>query len=321
MIKIKITINKNIFKKGLIAPVSLIVIFTTFFIYSVSRAAITCTVTSSACDTPGDVVVLRMSDTSNAHAELPSHSTEAYKHHKVCCNNVAGLGNDCTAGTHELIGTLSGATNAHFEDSLHTVYNSANDICLSITSGTVSVSTSTDCGTNATLFSFSGTSGTNAHVGNSVAYATKVCATAAAAVVSVTLDRETFAYGNVPNNTASSTLNLWSGAGIVATNNGNVIENFDIYGANSTGSGGGWILAANTTGNNYMHQFCVDTGANCDSPPTGYTGNELTASPVPLKANVAAAGTVAFQLQITTPTTPTDVSQQSAIVTIQATAP
>lgn len=138
------------------------------------------------------------------------------------------------------------------------------------------------------------------------------------AVVSVTLDRENFAYGKVPNNTASSTLSLWSGAGITATN-GDVVANFHIYGANSSGSGSGWTLAADNTGNNYMHKFCDDTELDCSSPLTNYTA--LTTSPVLLEASVAISGTVAFQLQITTPVAPTDVSMQSAVVTVQASEP
>ncbi len=146
-----------------------------------------------------------------------------------------------------------------------------------------------------------------------------VTATVTVSYASVSLNQDSFAYGTMNTNTASSTLALWGGVGITATNGGSTSD-LDIYGANTTGSGTGWTLAGNTTGNNYMHQFCNDTDNVCDSPPTGYTGHELTTSPVPLKAGVAAAGTVAFQLRITTPTTPTDVSQQSAVVTIQASA-
>lgn len=138
------------------------------------------------------------------------------------------------------------------------------------------------------------------------------------AVVSISLDVGNFDYGKVPNDTASSTLSLWAGAGITATN-GDIIANFDIYSADSTGSGGGWTLAADSAGNNYIHKFCNDTDNDCVSPPSNYT--VLTTSPQTLKTSVAVSGTVVFQLQITTPTTPTDVSQQSSVVTIQASEP
>ncbi|MDP3042859.1 MAG: hypothetical protein Q8N21_00425 [bacterium] len=151
------------------------------------------------------------------------------------------------------------------------------------------------------------------------AYSSGTITINAAAVVSVTLDRENFPYGSMANNTASSTLSLWSGAGIIATNGG-AIADFYIYGANSSGTGGGWILSnIDNSGNNYMHKFCDDTESVCTGPPTNYTA--LTTSPALLEANVAAAGTRAFQLQLTTPTAPTDFSAQSAVVTVQASAP
>lgn len=135
---------------------------------------------------------------------------------------------------------------------------------------------------------------------------------------SVTLDNSSFSYGTMSANTASSTLSLWSGAGITATNGGSVSD-FDIYGADTTSSGGsGWTLAADSTGNNYIHRFCNDSDNDCSAPITNYTA--MTTNPQELKAAVPNAGTVSFQLQITTPTTPTDVNEQSAVVTIQASA-
>lgn len=140
-----------------------------------------------------------------------------------------------------------------------------------------------------------------------------VTATVTVLYSSVSLDQETFAYGSMNNNTASSTLTLWGGVGITATNNGGTSQ-FDIYGADTAG----WTLAANTTGDNYIHQFCNDTADDCASPPTSYTA--LTTSPQTLDASVANLETVSFQLRITTPTTPTDFTEQSAAVTVQATA-
>lgn len=309
-IEVIITVKKD---KGLL--VFLLLIFATtagLFFADQVRAALTCSVASSCVD----VTLLKMYATGNSHAGLPASS--AYTNLVCCSDAVAGLSNNCS-GTFAPVGTLSGANNAHYEDWLKTNYSSANDFCLSVTSGTITVSTSTDCGTNATLFSMSGTSGTNAHVGTSTAYSTKVCAsTTAPAVVSVTLDQETFSYGAMNNNTASSTLTLWGGAGITATN-GDAIADFYVYGANSTGSGGGWTLADNTIGNNYIHKFCNDTDYDCTTPPANYTA--LTTSPALVKSTVTPSGTMVFQLQITTPTTPTDVSAQNAVVTIQASAP
>lgn len=144
-----------------------------------------------------------------------------------------------------------------------------------------------------------------------------VTATVTVLYSSISLDQTTFSYGSMNSNTASSTLVLFGGLGITATNNGGTSQ-FDIYGANSTGSGSGWTLASDNTGNNYTHKFCNDTDNDCATPPTNYTA--LTTSPQTLDASVANSATVNFQLEITTPTTPTDFSQQSAVVTVQATA-
>lgn len=144
-----------------------------------------------------------------------------------------------------------------------------------------------------------------------------VTATVSVTYASVTIDNTSFSYGTIPAGTASSTLALWSGLGIKATNGGSTSD-FDIYSANTSGTGTGWTLASVSTGNNYIHRFCNDTDLDCSVVPTNYTA--MATSTAPLQAAVPNAGVVAFQLQITTPATPTDVSQQSAVVTVQASA-
>ena len=66
-----------------------------------------------------------------------------------------------------------------------------------------------------------------------------VTATVTVQYAAVSLNQSSFSYGSMSTNTASSTVNLWAGAGITATNDGSTAQ-FDIYGANSTGSGAGW---------------------------------------------------------------------------------
>jgi len=141
-----------------------------------------------------------------------------------------------------------------------------------------------------------------------------------AAVYSITLDQANFAYGNMPDNTASSTLTLWSEAGIIATN-GDAIANFYIYGANTAGDV--WILdTATSTANHYTHKFCNETDNNClASGPYGASFTALTTSPVLLKGSVAPAGQVAFQLSMHPPNPSSVYSTQSAVVTVQASAP
>jgi len=120
-----------------------------------------------------------------------------------------------------------------------------------------------------------------------------------AAVYSITLDQANFAYGNMPDNTASSTLTLWSEAGIIATN-GDAIADFYIYGANTAN----WTLAAATsTPDYYTHKFCNETDNDCAlSGPYGASFTALTTSPgTLLKGSVAPSGQVAFQLSMHTP--------------------
>lgn len=130
--------------------------------------------------------------------------------------------------------------------------------------------------------------------------------------VSVILDVNSFDYGIIPDNTSSSTLTLFSGAGITATNNGNVTENFTIYGADTTD----WTLSTTNGVDIYTHEFCNDTDNDCSNPPTNYS--LLTSTPQSLKTGIPASSAVSFQLRITTPTDTSIYTPQSAVVTIQA---
>jgi hypothetical protein len=132
--------------------------------------------------------------------------------------------------------------------------------------------------------------------------------------ISISLNQSSFAYGTMASNTASSTLGLWAGAGITATNDGNVSETFDIYGANTAN----WTLAGTAASDQYIHKYCNDTTNDCTTPPTNYTA--LTTSPAAVWTGVATSGTRVFQLQITTPNPSTVFTQQSAGVTVQASA-
>src|SRR3989344_5385258 len=91
--------------------------------------------------------------------------------------------------------------------------------------------------------------------------------------VSVTVDPVNFAYGNVGQNTASTTLTLFGGNGVIIENTGNVNVDIDIFSANTAD----WTLTGSTGSNQYVHQFCNDTADDCSSPPTNYTA--LTTSP------------------------------------------
>ena len=79
-----------------------------------------------------------------------------------------------------------------------------------------------------------------------------VTATVTVQNISMTLSQTSFDYGTMPSNTASSTLSLFGGTGIVATNNGNVNEDFDINGVDTAD----WTLAGTVGSDAYIHQFC-----------------------------------------------------------------
>lgn len=98
-----------------------------FLIIRSVYAALTCSVTT-VCNSP-NVVIFRMSNTTNAHAELPSQSNYSQL---VCCSGVTGLGNSCS-GTYAVAAKLSGTTNAHVQQ--NTYANYANNACISVPSG------------------------------------------------------------------------------------------------------------------------------------------------------------------------------------------
>jgi len=104
--------------------------------------------------------------------------------------------------------------------------------------------------------------------------------------ISITGGETSFAYGTMNNNSASSTMTLFSTTGITATNDGSVAD-FDIYGANTgTGAAGnGWDLdTATSTTDHYVHKFCNETDDDCaTSGVYGADFTALTTSPATLK--------------------------------------
>ena len=137
--------------------------------------------------------------------------------------------------------------------------------------------------------------------------------------ISIAGGETTFAYGTMNNNTASSTMTLFAaGEGITATNDGSVAD-FDIYGANT----GSWTLnTATSTTDNYTHKFCNETANDCAASGVyGANFTALTTSPAALSASVANAASIDFQLSMHTPNPSTVYTQQSAVVTVQASAP
>lgn len=132
-----------------------------------------------------------------------------------------------------------------------------------------------------------------------------VTATVTAQNISVTVDVPSVAYGTLDVNTESSPSPI-----ITATNNGNVTENFNIKGSNSTNWTLSDVAAAPET---FMHKF-----AKSQDSYAAYTALHNT-NYKPLAASVATSGTQLFRLKLTMPTSTSFFTQQSTTVTVQAT--
>jgi len=135
-------------------------------------------------------------------------------------------------------------------------------------------------------------------------------------VYSVSISDGNVTYGTLNVNTSRSTLPGEENEMQTVTNEGSTSK-INIKGTVS--SPGGWTLGGAAAPNVYVHQFCNDTDNDCTTPPTNYTA--LTTGYTQLKASVANAGTVDFQLRITTPTSISSYVEQDVDVWVQATAP
>ena len=130
-----------------------------------------------------------------------------------------------------------------------------------------------------------------------------VTATVTVRNISVTVGPASIVYGVLAAGTESA-----PSAVITATNNGNVTENFNIIGANTAAP---WTLGAIAGSEIYVHKFSTDVSY--------ITWTALTLAYQSLASAVAPSGTDAFELRITVPTATTNYTQQSAVVTVQAT--
>jgi len=138
-----------------------------------------------------------------------------------------------------------------------------------------------------------------------------VSATVTAQNISVTVSDGTITYGILAVSTSKSTTASDLNDLQTATNNGNVAEDFNIKGQDSTA----WTLAATPGSEQYTHRFCT---TSCTTPPTGYTA--LTINYQTLSTNVTTSGTQTFDLQLSTPTSTANFDPQSVNVIVQAVA-
>ncbi len=167
--KIKIRKQNLLVLAGLVLAVGAAVFFN-FTNQNIQAApAFSCQVRTGSCNA-GETAVLKMSDTTNAHAEMPGQTNYNYS---VCCGGTAGLGNSCS-GNYDTVLKLSNVTNAHVEKKTYTNYT--NSVCLSSPSP-VTCSYASDCSTLGSDYTAlaSISADTNAHIGDASAYSTKVC--------------------------------------------------------------------------------------------------------------------------------------------------
>lgn len=189
----------SIFRKKFVKFFQIIVIFTIIlFPISYIYASLSCSITTSALCS--DVVLLRMSGSTNAHAELPSQSTAVYDNNVVCCTGVMGLSSSCSESNKKIIARLSGVTNAHVERNTEVNANYTQNACLSsIYTGdeiTLAYQASNCTGYDTTLFSME-KSPTNSMVGDPGAYNNKVCAKVFSQSISFNLSNNSVGFGNL----------------------------------------------------------------------------------------------------------------------------
>jgi len=143
-----------------------------------------------------------------------------------------------------------------------------------------------------------------------------VAATVTAQIYSVSVTDGIVAFLTVAQNSTQDTTTGGVNNSQTATNDGSVAAKFNIMAANSTG-GTGWTLAATAASETYTMKSCT---ATCDTTPT-WTSVGIDPSYATLVASVGVGSTQPFDLQVGTPTSTTETTQQSITVTVQAVAP
>ncbi len=147
-------------------------IFVILIVFAIpALATLTCEVRLGSCQS-GYADIFKMSNSSDAHAELRNESLYSYT---ACCRETYGvtasLGTSCAGTFNRTILNLSGTTNAHAMLNNESGYNVA--VCINSTNN-ISFGYDTSCASyDACIASISGSS--NAHVGNCSAYSTLLC--------------------------------------------------------------------------------------------------------------------------------------------------
>lgn len=181
------------YKIGFLLALFIFVILFFSIGYKQAFGALSCSVVPSASCTGLSVKVLRMSSTTNAHAEYATGTTPAYDN-VVCCNAISTLNNTCFNAS-STVAYLSSSTNAHA--SMYSTGTTDKRVCLSSQSSRVLLGfQDTNCsGYDTTLLSLS--SADNAHVGSGSAYTKKLCGSENPLTISVSLSTTSVSFGNL----------------------------------------------------------------------------------------------------------------------------
>ena len=139
-----------------------------------------------------------------------------------------------------------------------------------------------------------------------------VTATVSAQNIAVTVDDGSITYGTIGVGSSTDTTTSDLNDSQTVVNEGNVTQNFNIRGQNSTSIGIGWTLASSPATNEYAHRFCT---SGCDASPSW---TALTTSPQTLFSGKGVGTSTPFDLQLQAPTTTTDYEEQSVDVTVIA---
>lgn len=138
-----------------------------------------------------------------------------------------------------------------------------------------------------------------------------VTATVTVQNLSVSVSDGAVAYGTLSTSAQEDTTSSGVNDSQTATNDGNVTEDFNIQGQDTSS----WTLAGSAGAEQYVHEFC--NNGTCDGSPSW---TALTTSYQQVANSVATSGTQEFDLRIGTPTSTADFTQQNADVTVQAVA-
>lgn len=137
-----------------------------------------------------------------------------------------------------------------------------------------------------------------------------VTATVTVENIAVSVSDGGVAYGALATSAFGDTTSNGVNDSQTVTNDGNVNEDFVIRGDDTAT----WTLEVAIGANQYTHDFCITT---CDTTPVW---NALSTSNTSLVSTVAPTVGQVFDLQIQAPSSDSSAVQQSAVVTVVATA-